>query len=70
MSEPYRAASSYRMPFGKYNKHMICVVPLEYLIWLERELLADGKYSTSDEIMVEINGEIKRRKAHERKTKA
>jgi uncharacterized protein (DUF3820 family) len=70
MSEPYKGGSTFRMPFGKYNKHMLCVIPLEYMTWLEKELLIDGKYNTSDEIMVELKAEIKRRKEYERKNKA
>lgn len=48
------------MPWGKYKGHMICTVPMYYLEWLEREVLANGG-NTSGELMKAIDHEIKQR---------
>lgn len=57
---PYVGGSPWRITFGKYKGHMICTIPISYLEWLERELLAKGT-NTSDRLMIEINHEVKKR---------
>jgi uncharacterized protein len=31
------------MPFGKYKGRLLCEIPEEYLIWLQRKGFPDGK---------------------------